>query len=79
MGYPKNRFGHHTSDQIADRLLLAEWTARFCSEAGLLKDGVGIQNRSGGTSLSVGLHFHEQLKANNQRRVSDLAAVHNTW
>ncbi len=50
-----------------DRLLLAEWTARFCSEAGLLKDGVGIQTGAGGTSLSVGLHFHEQLKANNQK------------
>ncbi len=48
-----------------DRLLLAEWTAQFCSEAGLLKDGVGIQTGAGGTSLSVGLHFHEQLKANN--------------
>ncbi|MGI6292084.1 MAG: citrate lyase subunit alpha [Bacteroidales bacterium] len=48
-----------------DRLLLAEWTARFCSEAGLLRDGVGIQTGAGGTSLSVGLHFHEQLKANN--------------
>jgi len=47
-----------------DRLLLAEWTARFCAEAGLLKDGVGIQTGAGGTSLSVGLHFHEQLKAN---------------
>lgn len=47
-----------------DRLLLAEWTARFCSEAGLLRDGVGIQTGAGGTSLSVGLHFHEQLKQN---------------
>ena len=47
-----------------DRLLLAEWTAQFCAEAGLLHDGVGIQTGAGGTSLSVGLHFHEQLKAN---------------
>jgi citrate lyase subunit alpha/citrate CoA-transferase len=48
-----------------DRLLLAEWTAQFCAEAGLLKDGIGIQTGAGGTSLSVGLHFHEQLKQNN--------------
>ncbi|MDR1180471.1 MAG: citrate lyase subunit alpha [Bacteroidales bacterium] len=47
-----------------DRLLLAEWTAQFCAEAGLLKDGIGIQTGAGGTSLSVGLHFHEQLKNN---------------
>jgi citrate lyase subunit alpha/citrate CoA-transferase len=45
-------------------LLLAEWTAQFCAEAGLLKDGAGIQTGAGGTSLSVGLHFHEQLKNN---------------
>jgi citrate lyase subunit alpha/citrate CoA-transferase len=50
-----------------DRLLLAEWTARFCAEAGLLKDGVGIQTGAGGTSLAVGLHFHEQLKNNHQK------------
>lgn len=48
-----------------DRQLLAEWTAQFCTEAGLLRDGVGVQTGAGGTSLSVGLHFHEQLKANN--------------
>jgi citrate lyase subunit alpha/citrate CoA-transferase len=48
-----------------DRLLLAEWTAQFCAEAGLLKNGCGIQTGAGGTSLSVGLHFHQQLKANN--------------
>jgi len=48
-----------------DRLLLAEWTAQFCAEAGLLKDGIGIQTGAGGTSLAVGLHFHEQLKENN--------------
>ncbi len=50
-----------------DRLLLAEWTAQFCVEAGLLKDGVGIQTGAGGTSLSVGLHFHEQLKKTGQK------------
>lgn len=47
-----------------DRLLLAQWTAQFCAEAGLLRDGIGIQTGAGGTSLSVGLHFHEQLKNN---------------
>jgi citrate lyase subunit alpha/citrate CoA-transferase len=47
-----------------DRLLLAEWTAQFCAEAGLLKDGAGIQTGAGGTSLAVGLHFHKQLKEN---------------
>ena len=47
-----------------DRLLLAQWTAQFCAEAGLLRNGIGIQTGAGGTSLSVGLHFHEQLKNN---------------
>jgi citrate lyase subunit alpha/citrate CoA-transferase len=47
-----------------DRLLLAELTVQFCVEAGILHDGVGVQTGAGGTSLSVGLHFHEQLKAN---------------
>lgn len=50
-----------------DRLLLAEWTAQFCLEAGLLKDGCGIQTGAGGTSLSVGLYFHEMLKASGQK------------
>ena len=45
-------------------MLLAQWTAQFCAEAGLLRDGIGIQTGAGGTSLSVGLHFHEQLKNN---------------
>ncbi len=50
-----------------DRLLLAEWTAKFCEEAGLLKDGCGIQTGAGGTSLAVGLYFEEMLKKTNQK------------
>jgi citrate lyase subunit alpha/citrate CoA-transferase len=50
-----------------DRLLLAEWTAQFCAEADLLKDGAGIQTGAGGTSLAVGLHFHKLLKESNRK------------
>ena len=50
-----------------DRLLLAEWTAQFCEEAGLLKDGCGIQTGAGGTSLAVGLYFEKMLKETGQK------------
>lgn len=50
-----------------DRLLLAEWTAQFCDEAGLLKDGCGIQTGAGGTSLAVGLYFEKMLQERKQK------------
>ncbi len=50
-----------------DRLLLAEWTAQFCDEAGLLRDGCGIQSGAGGTSLAVGIYFEQMLKERGQK------------
>ena len=45
-----------------DRLLLAEMTARFCDEAGLIREGFSFQAGAGGTSLSIGIYFAEILK-----------------
>ncbi len=45
-----------------DRLLLAEWTARFCSEAGLLKDGVGFKPEPGHFTL-CGTSFSRTVKS----------------
>jgi citrate lyase subunit alpha/citrate CoA-transferase len=40
-----------------DRLLIAEMTAQFCEEAGLIKDGFSFQAGAGGTSLSIGIYL----------------------
>lgn len=45
-----------------DRLLLAEMTAKFCEQAGIIKDGFSFQAGAGGTSLSIGIYFAELLK-----------------
>ncbi|HNY01805.1 MAG TPA: citrate lyase subunit alpha, partial [Bacteroidales bacterium] len=45
-----------------DRLLLAEWSARFCDEAGLIYDGFSFQAGAGGTALSIGIYFSEILR-----------------
>lgn len=45
-----------------DRLLLAEWTARFCDEAGIIKDGFSFQAGAGGTALSIGVYFADILR-----------------
>lgn len=50
-----------------DRLLLAELTAQFCDEAGLLREGCGIQSGAGGTSLAVGIYFEQMLKERKQK------------
>ncbi len=47
-----------------DRLLIADLTARFCEEAGILGDKCCFQFGAGGTSLAIGLYFHEILKKN---------------
>lgn len=47
-----------------DRLLLAEWSAQFCEEAGLIYDGFSFQAGAGGTALSIGVYFAEILKKN---------------
>jgi citrate lyase subunit alpha/citrate CoA-transferase len=45
-----------------DRLLLAEMTAQFCDEAGIIRDGFSFQAGAGGTALSIGIYFAEILK-----------------
>jgi citrate lyase subunit alpha/citrate CoA-transferase len=45
-----------------DRLLLAEWTAQFCDETGILHDGFSFQAGAGGTALSIGIYFAEILR-----------------
>lgn len=45
-----------------DRLLLAEWTAQFCDEAGILRDGFSFQAGAGGTALSIGIYFADILR-----------------
>lgn len=45
-----------------DRLLLAEMTARFCDEAGIIQDGFSFQSGSGGTSLAVSYYFGEIMR-----------------
>lgn len=45
-----------------DRLLIAELTAQFCDEAGLIYDGFSYQAGAGGTALSIGNYFWDILK-----------------
>ncbi len=45
-----------------DRLYIAELTAKFCEEAGLIKDGFSFQAGAGGTSLSIGIYFGEIMR-----------------
>jgi citrate lyase subunit alpha/citrate CoA-transferase len=48
-----------------DRLLIAEMTAKFCDEVGIIADGFSYQAGAGGTSLSIGIYFSEILKKRN--------------
>jgi citrate lyase subunit alpha/citrate CoA-transferase len=48
-----------------DRLLLAEMTAQFCLEAGIIKDGFSFQSGAGGTSLAVGDYFAKIMREKN--------------
>ncbi len=45
-----------------DRLLLAELTALFCEEAGIVRDGFSFQAGAGGTALSIGIYFAEMCR-----------------
>jgi citrate lyase subunit alpha/citrate CoA-transferase len=45
-----------------DRLLIAELTAKFCDEAGIIRNGFSYQAGAGGTALSIGIYFSEILK-----------------
>lgn len=46
-----------------DRLFLAELTARFCENAGIVRDGFSFQTGAGGTSLAVTYYFAEILRS----------------
>ncbi len=48
-----------------DRLLLAEMTAQFCWETGIIKDGFSFQSGAGGTSLAVGDYFAKIMREKN--------------
>jgi citrate lyase subunit alpha/citrate CoA-transferase len=49
-----------------DRLLIAELTARFCDEAGLVADGFSFQAGAGGTALSFALFLRDMMR---ERRI----------
>jgi citrate lyase subunit alpha/citrate CoA-transferase len=46
-----------------DRLYLAELTASFCAEAGIIRDGFSFQAGAGGTALSIGIYFADMLRS----------------
>jgi citrate lyase subunit alpha/citrate CoA-transferase len=48
-----------------DRLYLAQLTAEFCDEAGIIKNGFSFQSGAGGTSLAVGEYFRKIMKEKN--------------
>ncbi len=45
-----------------DRLLIAELTARFCDEAGIVQDGFSFQAGAGGTALSFALFLRDMMR-----------------
>jgi citrate lyase subunit alpha/citrate CoA-transferase len=45
-----------------DRLLIAELTARFVREAGIMKDGFSFQAGAGGTALAFAIFLKEMMK-----------------
>lgn len=50
-----------------DRLLIAEMTARFCDQAGIIRDGFSFQAGAGGTALSIGIYFADLLRERNMK------------
>ncbi|MCF7811984.1 citrate lyase subunit alpha [bacterium] len=48
-----------------DRLLIAEYAARFVAEAGIMQDGFSFQAGAGGTALSFAIFLAEMMKAKN--------------
>ncbi len=50
-----------------DRLLIAEMTARFCDQAGIVRDGFSFQAGAGGTALSIGIYFSDLLRERNMK------------
>ena len=45
-----------------DRLLIAEYVARFIEEAGIMKDGFSLQAGAGGTNLAFAIYLKERMK-----------------
>ncbi|MFO7652577.1 MAG: citrate lyase subunit alpha [Candidatus Krumholzibacteriia bacterium] len=45
-----------------DRLLIAELTARFCDEAGIVRDGFSFQAGAGGTALSFAVFLRDIMR-----------------
>ncbi|MBU1071855.1 citrate lyase subunit alpha, partial [bacterium] len=45
-----------------DRLLIAELTARFCEEAGIVRDGFSFQAGAGGTALSFAIFLRDIMR-----------------
>ena len=45
-----------------DRLLIAELTARFIKEAGIMRDGFSFQAGAGGTALAFAIYLKEMMK-----------------
>ncbi len=45
-----------------DRLLIAEMTARFIKEAGIMRDGFSFQSGAGGTSLAFAIFLRDMMK-----------------
>ena len=45
-----------------DRLRIAELTAKFVRDSGIMKEGFSFQAGAGGTSLSFGIYLHEMMK-----------------
>lgn len=45
-----------------DRLLIAELAARFCEEAGIVRDGFSFQAGAGGTALSFSIFLGEMMR-----------------
>lgn len=45
-----------------DRLLIAELTAKFCDDAGLIQEGFSFQAGAGGTALSIGNFFADIMR-----------------
>ncbi len=46
-----------------DRLLIAEYVARFLEESGIMKDGFSFQAGAGGTNLAFAVYLKERMKA----------------
>jgi citrate lyase subunit alpha/citrate CoA-transferase len=45
-----------------DRLYIAELTAKFCDEVGIIRDGFSFQAGAGGTSLAIGNYFGKLMR-----------------